>query len=476
VNNADQKVKVARGRMRLVSLVEQLFFLIEKQKQPMHVGGLFLFDIPASAKPDFVSDLVRQMRKGNTPPTFPFNQVLHNLTFWKTTNNFDIHYHFHHTALPKPYSSKALLSYVSDVHANMLDKDYPLWECHIIEGIEGLATDDKPDAKYFALYFKIHHSLVDGVAAMRLVERSLSSSPTEVMTLPPWALLRRDESNLEKIVPPKRTFGGIVKEQIGSIKPVFGELKNEIKERDEVGYVSTLQAPASLLNQRISNTRTFLANTYALSRFQKIAERLQVTTNDVALAICSGALRSYLLQLQQLPKESLIAFVPVSLRKDDSVSGNQTSLVLCNLATDITDLKERINTIHASMTIGKDKFGRMAQAQVINYSAISYAWEGVNLLTNAYPKKQAFNILISNVPGPKETLYWNGAALTALYPASVIFNGQALNITLTSYLDKMHFGIIGCSRTLPNLEQLPDLIEAELTKLEALPELNELNH
>ena len=240
--------------------------------------------------------------------------------------------------------------------------------------------------------------------------------------------------------------------------------------------MSTLQAPASLLNQRISNTRTFLANTYALSRFQKIAERLQVTTNDVALAICSGALRSYLLQLQQLPKESLIAFVPVSLRKDDSVSGNQTSLVLCNLATDITDLKERMNTIHASMTIGKDKFGRMAQAQVINYSAISYAWEGVNLLTNAYPKKQAFNILISNVPGPKETLYWNGAALTALYPASVIFNGQALNITLTSYLDKMHFGIIGCSRTLPNLEQLPDLIEAELTKLEALPELTELNH
>ena len=179
--------------MRVVSLVEQLFFLIEKHKQPMHVGGLFLFDIPASAGPDFVANLVRQLRKGKTPPTFPFNQVLHNLTFWKTTDTFDLHYHFHHTVLSKPHSAQALLSYVSDVHANMLDKNYPLWECHIIEGIDAV------NPKRFALYFKIHHSLVDGVAAMRIVEKSLSNSPNEVMTLPPWALLRRDEKNLEKI-------------------------------------------------------------------------------------------------------------------------------------------------------------------------------------------------------------------------------------------------------------------------------------
>lgn len=446
--------------MRVVSLVEQLFFLIEKHKQPMHVGGLFLFDIPASAGPDFVTNLVRQLRKGKTPPTFPFNQVLHNLTFWKTTDNFDLHYHFHHTVLSKPHSAQTLLSYVSDVHANMLDKNYPLWECHIIEGIDAV------NPKRFALYFKIHHSLVDGVAAMRIVEKSLSNSPNEVMTLPPWALLRRDEKNLENVAPNKRTFGGVVKEQLGTIKPVFGELKNELKERNEPGFVSTLQAPTSLLNQRISNSRAFFAITYNLPRFKKIAQSLQVSINDVALAICSGALRSYLLQLQQLPKEPLIAFVPVSLRKDDSASGNQASLVLCNLATDVTDPVERIKAIHDSMTLGKDKFERMEQAQVINYSAISYAWEGVNLLTNAYPKKQAFNILISNVPGPKEPLYWNGAALTALYPASVVFNGQALNITFTSYLDQLHFGIIGCDKTLPNLESLPDWLDTELSKLE----------
>lgn len=454
--------------MRVVSLVEQLFFLIEKHKQPMHVGGLFLFDIPTSAKPDFVTDLVRQIRNGETPPTFPFNQVLHNLTFWKSTEHFDLHYHFHHTVLSKPHSFQALLSYVSDVHANMLDKNYPLWECHIIEGIDDVPTTSGTEPKRFALYFKIHHSLVDGVAAMRIVEKSLSNSSTEVMTLPPWALLSRDEKNLENIAPNKRTFSGIVKEQIGTIKPVFGELKNELKERKEPGFVSTIQAPTSPLNQRISNSRAFFATTYALSRFQKIAEILQVSLNDVALAICSGALRSYLLQLEQLPEEPLIAFVPVSLRKDDSASGNQASLVLCNLATNVDDPIERIKAIHASMTMGKDKFGRMEQAQVINYSAISYAWEGVNLLTNAYPKKQAFNILISNVPGPKEPLYWNGATLSALYPASVVFNGQALNITFSSYLDKLHFGIVGCDKTLPNLEYLTEALNTELLKLEMI--------
>ncbi|WP_296204876.1 WS/DGAT/MGAT family O-acyltransferase [Psychrobacter sp. UBA3962] len=454
--------------MRVVSLVEQLFFLIEKHKQPMHVGGLFLFDIPTSAKPDFVTDLVRQIRNGETPPTFPFNQVLHNLTFWKTTEHFDLHYHFHHTVLSKPHSFQALLSYVSDVHANMLDKKYPLWECHIIEGIDDASTTSETEPKRFALYFKIHHSLVDGVAAMRIVEKSLSNSSTEVMTLPPWALLSRDEKNLKNIAPNKRTFSGIVKEQIGTIKPVFGELKNELKERKEPGFVSTIQAPTSPLNQRISNSRAFFATTYALSRFQKIAEILQVSLNDVALAICSGALRSYLLQLEQLPEEPLIAFVPVSLRKDDSASGNQASLVLCNLATNVDDPIERIKAIHASMTMGKDKFGRMEQAQVINYSAISYAWEGVNLLTNAYPKKQAFNILISNVPGPKEPLYWNGATLSALYPASVVFNGQALNITFSSYLDKLHFGIVGCDKTLPNLEYLTEALDTELLKLEMI--------
>ena len=121
------------------------------------------------------------------------------------------------------------------------------------------------------------------------------------------------------------------------------------------------------------------------------------------------------------------------------------------------------------MNSGKRRFKRMNQAQVINYSAISYAWEGLNLLTGLFPKKQAFNLIISNIAGSKKPLYWNGAPLRALYPASIVFNGQAINITLASYLDKIEFCITACS-LLPRVQDMLALIDEELSVLEHISE------
>ncbi|PNK61319.1 WS/DGAT/MGAT family O-acyltransferase [Psychrobacter sp. FDAARGOS_221] len=491
--------------MRLTSLVEQLLLLLEKRKQPMHVGGLFLFDIPNSDSINqnqetdslntgqnsnanqnsntsqdnshFVRQLVQQMRSDNIWPTFPFDQVLHNQTLWKAISQFDIHYHFHHTVLPKPHSKQAFLSHISDVHSNILDKSHPLWECHVIEGIEP-QVDGQPTR--FALYFKIHHALVDGIAAMRLVENSLSARATETMRLPPWALLTRNKRYLEQIKPSKRKAREVIKEQVTSIKPVFKEIQQDRQQRGNPGHVSTLQAPASRFNQRITGSRKLLTTEFKLDRFQRIADALTTDTvkfsvNDVVLAVCSGALRQYLLQLEALPEQPLIAFVPVSLRKDNSASGNQASLVLCDLGTHYDNPLQRLQAIHDSMRVGKDKFGRMQQTQVINYSALTYAWEGVNLLTSAYPKKQAFNILISNVPGPKQALYWNGAKLSSLYPASILMDGQALNITLASYLDHIHFGILGCDDILPNIGNLPELLDQSLQQFEQQLSLTDSN-
>ena len=112
----------------------------------------------------------------------------------------------------------------------------------------------------------------------------------------------------------------------------------------------------------------------------------------------------------------------------------------------------------------------MNRAQVINYSAIAYAWEGLNVFTGLFPRKQAFNLIISNVPGSKTQLYWNGAPLKALYPASILVNGQALNITLASYQDKIEFCITACSKILPHVQDMLQLIEEELSVLEAITE------
>ena len=154
--------------MRLLTAVDQLFLLLESRKQPMHVGGLFLFELPENAESDFVYQLVKQMQDSDVPPSFPFNQVLENLIFWKKDKNFDVEHHLHHVALPNPGRVRELLMYVSREHGRLLDRAMPLWECHVIEGIE---PEVEGGPERFAWYFKIHHSLVDGVAAMRLVQK-----------------------------------------------------------------------------------------------------------------------------------------------------------------------------------------------------------------------------------------------------------------------------------------------------------------
>jgi len=456
--------------MRLMTAVDQLFLLLESRKQPMHVGGLFLFELPEEEQgkdSEFVYQLVQQLQNSEVPPSFPFNQVLENLLFWKTDDQFDVEHHFRHVALPNPGRVRELLMYISKEHSRLLDRAMPLWECHVIEGILPEA-EGMPER--FALYFKIHHSLVDGIAAMRLVQKALSQSPNEPVTLPIWSLITRHGKKAENLLPTARSASRIIKEQLSTIKPVFTELIDNFKHNGKPDYVGTFDAPMSVLNQRISASRRIAAQSYDLQRFYTIADAFGVNQNDVVLAVCAGAIRRYLLTMEALPSKPLIAFVPMSLRKDESASGNQISFLMANLGTHLEDPIKRMQLIHDSMNSGKRRFRRMNKAQVINYSAIAYAWEGLNVLTGIFPKKQAFNLIISSVPGSKEPLYWNGAPLKALYPASILVDGQALNITLATYLDKIEFCITACSKLLPRVQDILLLMEEELSLLENICE------
>lgn len=455
--------------MRLMTAVDQLFLLLESRRQPMHVGGLFLFELPEDEQDsdsDFVYNLVQQMQTSTVPPSFPFNQVLENLLFWKEDDEFDVEHHFRHVALPSPGRVRELLMYVSKEHSRLLDRAMPLWECHVIEGI---LPESEGQPGRFALYIKIHHSLVDGIAAMRIVQKTLSQSPNDPVSLPIWSMVTRsnDKDKLISEVPSTRR---LIKEQLSTIKPVFTELMDNFKHSGDEDYVGTFDAPKSILNHRISASRRIAAQSYDIRRFETIAEQFDISVNDVVLAVCSGALRRYLLDLKALPKKPLIAFVPMSLRGDESASGNQISFLMANLGTHLEDPAKRLQLIHDSMNSGKRRFRRMNKAQVINYSAIAYAWQGLNTLTGLFPKKQAFNLIISNVPGSKKELYWNGALLKALYPASILVNGQALNITLASYLDRIEFCITACSKRLPHVQDMLTLIEEELTILEQVSE------
>ena len=203
-----------------------------------------------------------------------------------------------------------------------------------------------------------------------------------------------------------------------------------------------------------------------MERFRLIAKTLGVTLNDVVLAVCSGALREYLINQNSLPKKPLIAMVPASLRTDDSDFSNRITMILANLATHIADPIERLEIIRRSVQNSKQRFSRMTANEILNYSALVYGPAGLNIASGMLPKRQAFNVVISNVPGPREPLYWNGAKLDALYPASIVMDGQALNITMTSYLDKLEVGLIACRNTVPKMQTLLTHLEDEIQRFE----------
>lgn len=445
--------------MRLLTAVDQLFLMLETRNQPMHIGGLFLFELPEDAGENFVSDLVQQMLKNKTPPSFPFNQVLYHLMWWKTDENFEVDHHFRHIALPKPARIRELLVYISQEHSKLLNRAKPMWECHIIEGIEG---------NRFALYFKIHHSMVDGIAAIRLVKKSLSQSPTERISLPIWSLMTRHRHQIDALIPEDKSPLKIIKEQTFALPPVVRELGKNMVERFNKNYISTKQAPDSILNQPVSSSRRVSAQSYDLARFQAIANHYQITLNDAVLTICSGAMRRYLLELDALPKKPLIAFVPLSLRDDNSNVGNQITFMLANLATHLADPVKRLKTINGSTVNSKKRFSRMNQASSLIYSGLAYSRAGLQIVTGLFPDYRGFNLIISNVPGSRQTLYWQGAKLQALYPASIVLNDQAMNITLCTYVDKIEFCIVACSQVLPHSQRILTYLEEELTVFEKL--------
>ena len=449
--------------MRPLHPLDFLFLSLEKRQQPMHVGGLFLFQIPEDAPSTFIQDLVRDIRDEKSIPVPPFNNKLNGL-FWDDDAEFDLDHHFRHIALPHPGRIRELLTYISQEHSSLIDRAKPLWTCHIIEGIEG---------NRFAMYFKIHHAMIDGVAGMRLLEKSFAKDPHTQGIVAPWCVESRRTKRIQNPEPSISKFKKLSNALQGQLKAtpaVFHELSGAFRDKKNhhPDYVSSFQAPTTILNQRVSASRRFAAQSFDLSRLRHIATSLNVTINDVVLAICSGALREYLIGQNALPSKPMIAMVPTSVRKDDSEVSNRITMILANLGTHHADPLARLNTIRRSVMNAKERFKRMTSEQILSYSACVYSPAGLNIISGLLPKYQAFNLVISNLPGPTEALYWNGARLDAMYPASIVLDGQALNITMTSYAGKLEVGLTACRNAVPKMQNLLMHLEDEITRFEAL--------
>lgn len=447
--------------MELISPTDSLFLLAESREHPMHVGGLQLFEPPAEAGPDFIRELYQSMlANDDVQPTFLkrpaelFGGIAN--VAWSFDRDIDLEYHLRRSALPSPGRVRELLELTSRLHGVLLDRHRPLWETHLIEGLN--------DGR-FAVYTKVHHALVDGVTAMKLMRRALSPDAADHDIRVPWTTTPRRRG---REVPTSRLseLGNI----LGSVAALGPSMLTVARAAlFEQQLTLPFGAPKTMFNVPIGGARRTAAQSWPIKRFLAIKGAAGVTLNDVVLAMCAGALRAYLVEHDALPDKPLIAMVPVNLRtaNDNSTGGNQVGTILCNLATDLDDPAERLEAIHASMRGNKEVFSQLPKLQQLALSAFNVAPMALTLvpaLGTAAPPP--FNIVISNVPGAREPLYWNGARLNGNYPMSIATEGQALNITLTNNADNLDFGLVGCRRSVPHLQRLLRHLEDSLSSLE----------
>ena len=451
--------------MRKLNPVDTAFLLAEGRNQPLHVGGLCLFHPPEGEVRDFTAAIAERLRASQQCAP-PFNHRLQSrwgIRSWAEADDFDIGQHFVHLSLPKPGRILELLAMVSRVHSAHLDRAYPLWRMYLIEGIE--------DGR-IALYSKIHHSLVDGVAGLRLMMKSMAGSPEESLTRPaPWEMQPsgiRNPTVAGAAVEGASAIANLLQGGVTSAPSVVRHVQQLVTDlrAQHPHVVTSFQAPNSILNSRITGSRRFAAQSYSAPRIKRIARTLEATTNDVVLALCGAALRRYLLELNALPDEPLIAVVPVSVRKDDSEIGNQVSTAMANLGTHVADPVERVRVVKGSMDYNKQMLSDMSPAQIMAYTAAIMAPAVATLMPGISSRRRAANVVISHVRGPQEDTYWQGCKLDGMYPASLVLSGFALNITLISRHDNIDFGILACRRSLPSVQRLLTHLQDSIEELE----------
>ncbi len=448
--------------MHALSPTDSAFLWMETRNQPMHVAGLNIYTPPADAGPDFVTHLLAGWNK-SPQAVAPFNlrPVLRmGLWYWEEDNEFELDYHLRHLALPRPGRIRELLAMVSRLHGNLLDRNRPLWECYVIEGLPG---------GRFAVYTKMHHALVDGVSGAKMMTKSLSLNTTERKP-PLWAqTFAHLPSARIKAAPPSLLT------QLGNVaragKEILPGVGSGLWDTLRGGYTKStaalpFQAPRTPFNVEISGSRRFASQSYSLARLKHIGAAAGATVNDVTLAICAGALREYLAAQNKLPKKPLIAMVPVSLHGETDVGGNQVSVLLANLATHIADPLKRLQRIVASTAEAKNKLIKMPRLQKMAHGISSISPMGIGMVTGSAEKYPPFNLVISNVPGTKDALYLNGAHLDEVYPVSIPTHYLALNITISGYRDRLGFGYIACRRSVPALQRMLDYTHNAIVELE----------
>ncbi len=458
-----------------LSGLDASFLYMETPTLHMHVAITAVFD-PSTVPGGYSFRRVRQLINDRIPLAPVFQRRLVEVPMrlghpvWVDDPEFDIDNHVRRAALPSPGGMRELGDFAADVISRQLHRDRPLWEMWIVEGVE--------DGK-IALVAKMHHSTVDGVSGAELlgVLFDLEREPPATATLTPRQLDSRIPSSFE-LVSQAMVAGLVAPYDVGRMlvrttRSIFGIRR--IRQGLTGKAALPLTAPRTSINVAVHARRRVAFAAASLTDVKKLKNEMGTTVNDVVLAMCAGALRTYLLAGDELPDIPLVTVVPVSVTPDvaELKGSNKVSAMFVQLPCQIDNPLERLRLIHEGTKGAKEEHQALGATTLQNwaehatpnvFAAAARLYTGMKLADRHRP---VANLVVSNVPGPDFPLYLAGSQLLGMFPLGPVMDGMGLNITIMSYLGVLYWGLASDSRAVPRLWDVAAAIPHALSELMA---------
>jgi diacylglycerol O-acyltransferase len=472
--------------MRQISGMDEFFLHFERSGLPMHVGSVAIFDTSRMPRDTPTFAQIREALRCSAERSPMLRKRLFNVPmhadrpYWLEAQELEIDAHVRLASLPQPRSWARFCSELARLFETPLDLERPLWEAIVItdlEGVEGVPSDG------FAVLTKAHHSVLDGVAGVELMDAFLDSSPEQERSEPVYprrpdtppdslglvteTFLRMSTRAGRAVGLAARTLPSILKAQAGALLP-----------QPEPAPMATPSTPVSrtIFNGRPSVARVFGGVRFDLHEVQTLRSGVAgATVNDVVLAICGGALRLYLQATENPPVESLIAMAPVSIRAAGTGSGggNRVSMMTAALGTEIADPLVRLEQVCEASRTSKKQTSELGASTIVDMADLipsalgelaSRVYRALNLSSQHAP---LFNCVVTNVPGPPQPLYLAGAKMVANYGLGPIFDGVGLIHPVLSYDGGITIAFTSCPSMLREPALYQECIQSAFDDLQS---------
>jgi diacylglycerol O-acyltransferase len=480
--------------MRQLTSLDAQFLALETARQSGHVGGLAILDPSTAPGGELACNDLQLLLAERLPLLPPLRWRLAEVPlgldypYWVEDDDFDLEFHIREIGLAPPGTDSQLAEQVARIFSRPLDRNRPLWEIYLVHGL--------PDGRV-AVLTKIHHALIDGMSGAEIMGLLLDLSPEGraaadepirfgdphpgelamlgrgLMGLPryPLRLARSLPRTLPNVDDVPAIFGGIP--GASTVGRLARAARRAAGADPDIPERPKMAAPKTTFNGRISPHRRFVFGQLTLEDVKAVKNQHGVTVNDVVVSLCAGAVRRWLKAHDELPDEPLVAQIPVSVRTGEQMGtfGNRILLMSVPLFTDEADAVKRLRRTHEALRVMKERH-RALPAELLqdanNFippAVFSRAARLTFRLSTSRPGRPPWNLVISNVPGPRLPLYMAGARLEANYPVSVITDGMGLNITVMSYLGHLDFGIVADRQQMPDVDRLMGWLGDELDAL-----------